>query len=60
MLNYILMSIGVYFIIFSFVLKTRNFLSTVIFKLIPFFSGVFNIGYALNQIGIIAVIGIGG
>jgi hypothetical protein len=46
---------GIYFIILSLALNTKNFRSSLIFKIIPFFLGLGNIIVALNLFDIIAL-----
>ena len=42
---------GLYLILFVFTMNTKNFISTVIFKFIPFVIGLFNILYAIKLFG---------
>jgi len=52
-MEYALLVGGIYFICFSFLSTTKNIQSAFIFKILPFFSGAFNIFYALKQLGVI-------
>lgn len=54
-LTLILIIIGVWFIVFSFLLSAENIPSKIIFKVIPFFSGVYCVYYALIQSGILVI-----
>lgn len=49
----ILCIIGMWAIIFSLIVKTESFKGSIIYKVIPFFSGVYCIFYSLYVSGII-------
>lgn len=55
MLEIILGVIGVFFIVSSFLLNTKSVGSAIFFKVIPFFSGLYCIVYALIQSGVIKI-----
>lgn len=55
MFEIILFCIGLWFIIFSFISHTKNFKSSFIFKVIPFFCGCYCIFYSLMNNGIINI-----
>lgn len=46
---------SVFWIIFSFVTKTKNFVSSVVFKVIPFATGMIVLGIALGMLGVINI-----
>ena len=52
-INYSIFIIGIYFIIFSFIMKTKNLLSGFIFKIFPFFSGLICVFNSLKLLNII-------
>lgn len=51
----ILLMIGVYFIIMSFVVNTKNLAYTLLFKILPFFSGSYLVFYFLYISGYVVV-----
>lgn len=51
----ILCIIGVYNVIIGFMMETKNLQSTIIFKVIPLFAGLFLIGYACMTSGFIRI-----
>lgn len=45
---------GIYQIVFSFVARTKNTASAIVFQIVPFFSGLFSLVYILlKYIGIL-------
>ena len=50
---YVFLIAGLYLIVFSFILNTKNMSSAIIFKAIPFLIGLFNLIYGLNLLGIL-------
>jgi len=54
-LEIILCLIGVYNVFIGFIMQTKNIQSTLVFKIIPLFSGLFVIGYALLTSGFIKI-----
>jgi len=54
-MNIILVLIGVYFIIFSFIVSGKNTRSKFVFQVIPFFCGLFCIFYAVLNMGILNI-----
>ncbi len=52
-LEVILCVIGVFFIICSFLMNTKNVQSAILFKIIPFFCGVYCVFYACLTSGYI-------
>lgn len=54
-LDIILCVIGVFLIVFSFLMNTKNVKSAIWFKVIPFFSGAYCIVYACISSGIIRI-----
>lgn len=55
MLDVILCVIGVFLITFSFLMNTKDVLSAIWFKAVPFFSGAYCIVYACISSGIIKI-----
>lgn len=55
MLDVILCVIGVFLITFSFLMNTKDVISAIWFKTIPFFSGAYCIVYACISSGIIKI-----
>jgi hypothetical protein len=53
--EYILIGIGVWHVISSFICHTSNAKSSLMFKVIPFFGGCFCIFYALYVSGVISI-----
>lgn len=51
----ILALIGVALIIFAFMLKTKNVVSTIVFNVFPFISGCYCIFFAILTSGIIKI-----
>lgn len=51
----ILFVIGVFFIIYSFLMNTKNVQSAILFKVIPFFCGVYCAIYACLNSGFIKI-----
>lgn len=47
--------IGLVWIVFSFMLNTKNLRSALLFQVFPFFSGVFAVFYGVYNMGIISV-----
>ena len=45
--------IGIYFLIFSFMMKTKNFQSKIIYNILPFLSGIFLVLKCLRDINLI-------
>lgn len=54
-LEIILCVIGVYNATLGFMMKTENFRSVMLFNIVPIFSGLFMIGYALLMSGFIKI-----
>lgn len=54
-LTLILIIIGAWQMVNSLLLSTKNLISRVIFKVIPFFSGMYCIIYALIQSGVLII-----
>ena len=54
-LQIILIIIGVWQIVISFTVNTKNFQSALFFKIIPFLSGCYCIFYAILLSGIISI-----
>jgi hypothetical protein len=54
-MNFIILGIGVYLIIFSFLNRTKNVISGMLYKVIPFFSGAFLVVYFLMISNIIKI-----
>lgn len=54
-LEIILCAIGVYNVFIGFMMETENILSTLLLKIVPLFSGLFVIGYALLMSGFIKI-----
>ena len=55
-MNITLLIIGIYFIGFSFIVKPiDNFLSKLVLKILPFFSGLFLLVYFANAVGILNI-----
>lgn len=54
-LTLILIIIGVWQMILSLMLNAENFQSKIVFKVIPFFSGMYCIFYALIQNGVLII-----
>ena len=52
---YGILVIGVLLVIVSFIMNTENFLSSVLFKCVPFFSGSYLIFYFLMNVGWIII-----
>lgn len=52
-MNICLSLISVYLIIMSMILNTKNFISALVFKIIPFFLGVWAGFFALKSWGLI-------
>ena len=50
-LNLIVMITGMYLLAGSFILECKNFGSTLVFKVIPFFLGLFTFGRGLQLLG---------
>ena len=53
MFKYTFLTSGIYLISFSFIMKTNNTQSTILFKILPFLIGLFNLLYALKDFKII-------
>lgn len=47
----ILMVCGVFWIVFSFIQRTKNFASAMFYKVIPFFTGLVTIVCAMDSFG---------
>lgn len=47
--------IGLVWMVSAFVLHTKNLRSAILFKVFPFFSGVFAVFYGVYNMGIISV-----
>ena len=54
-MNVILIAIGLWFIILSLLINTKDVVSAFVFKVIPFFSGLFCIFYAIVNMGILNI-----
>lgn len=54
-MNCIFILIGFYFVTLSFILNTQNVKSAIVFKVIPFFSGIFLIFYFFYITGVIKI-----
>lgn len=54
-LTWILIIIGIWQMIFSLLLDAKNVQSKIVFKIIPFFSGMYCIFYALIQSGVLII-----
>jgi hypothetical protein len=52
-MEWILLVVGVWQIIFSFINKTKNVKSSIVYRVIPFYSGMFCIFYVLMIRGMI-------
>lgn len=52
---YILLVSGIFNIIITFITNTKNFISALILKIIPFFFGLSNIIFALYLLNIITI-----
>jgi len=52
---WISLATGLYIIMLVFAMNTKNFKSTLIFKIVPFFLGIGSIGVALKLFDIIAL-----
>jgi len=52
---WISLATGLYVIMLVFAMNTKNFKSTLIFKIVPFFLGIGSIGVALKLFDIIAL-----
>lgn len=51
----ILLVIGVFFVIYSFLMNTKNIKSAILFRIIPFFCGAYCVIYACLNSGFIKI-----
>lgn len=54
-LEVILCIIGVFFIIYSFLMNTKNVKSAILFRVIPFFGGAYCVFYACVASGFVKI-----
>lgn len=55
MMGWIVLLLGIYTMWFVLIMNTKNFISTLVFKLIPFLLGIGNILIALKLFGLITL-----
>lgn len=54
-MEYLLMACGVYWIIFGLTQKTKNFQSSLVYKVIPFFTGVATCLCSMDILGWVSI-----
>jgi len=54
-MDIVLICVGVYIVSFSLIVGCKNIQSKIMFKVVPFFSGMFCIIYAIMNMGIINI-----